>query len=81
MQSTSEGGRTRPVRVDICLDENESISDTLKRLGLVCSNNKNNSYGISRVFLDCGDENDTPPVRDVAMKRCSNVQNGSVILV
>ena len=77
----SQGMRTRPVKVDICLDENESIPDTLKRLGLIHSN-KNNSDGISRVFLDCGDENDTPPpVRDIIIKHCSsNIQNSSVVL-
>ena len=77
----SQGSRTRPVKVDICLDENESISDTLKRLGLIFSN-KNNSDGVARVLLDCGDENVTPPpVRDIIMKHCgSNIQNGSVVL-
>ena len=77
----SQGSRTRPVKVDVCLDENESISDTLKRLGLIGSN-KNNSDGVARILLDCGDENDTPPpVRDVIMKHCSsNIQNSSVVL-
>jgi len=78
----SQGGRTRPVKVDICLDENESISDTLRRLGLVGNNENSYSDGVARVLLDCGDENDTPlPVRDIIMKHgSSNIQNGSVVL-
>jgi len=77
----SQGSRTRPVKVDICLDD-ESIPDTLKRLGLIGSN-KNNSDGVARILLDCGDENDNtpPPARDIIMKHCSsNIQNGSVVL-
>ena len=74
----SQGGRTRPVKVDVCLDENESISDTLQRLGLI---GRSNNDGIARILLDCGDENVTPPpARDVIIKHCSNIENGSVVL-
>jgi len=76
----SQGSRTRPVKVDICLDD-ESIPDTLKRLGLIGSN-KNNSDGVARILLDCGDENVTPPpVRDIIIKHCnSNIHNSSAVL-
>mmetsp|Transcript_38548 Transcript_38548/g.81081 ORF Transcript_38548/g.81081 Transcript_38548/m.81081 type:complete len:291 (+) Transcript_38548:353-1225(+) len=63
----SQGGRIRPVKVDVCL---EDISrELLERLGLV--DNDNNADGIARIFLDCGDESKIPPpARDVVIEQC-----------
>eukprot|EP00571_Detonula_confervacea_P004738 CAMPEP_0172313054 /NCGR_PEP_ID=MMETSP1058-20130122/19230_1 /TAXON_ID=83371 /ORGANISM="Detonula confervacea, Strain CCMP 353" /LENGTH=300 /DNA_ID=CAMNT_0013026641 /DNA_START=136 /DNA_END=1038 /DNA_ORIENTATION=- len=65
----SQGGRTRPVKVDICLEDETISRHLLERLGLVC--NTNNTDGTARIFLDCGDEYATPPpARDIVLEQC-----------
>ncbi|KAL7531877.1 hypothetical protein ACHAWF_003940 [Thalassiosira exigua] len=68
----SQGGHTRPIKVDIAL---EDISrDLFERLGLVC---RDANDGIARILLDCGDENTTPPpARDVIMEQCGGANGG-----
>jgi len=70
----SQGGRTRPVKVDVCLDD--SISKNLfQKLGLVCLANGSQD-GLARIFLDCGDEHTTPPpARDIVIEQCDNGNN------
>lgn len=71
----SQGGRTRPVKVDICLEDESISKKMLERLGIVSSNN--NTDGIARIFLDCGDEYATPPpARDVILEQCGKVGRG-----
>ena len=64
----SQGVRTRPIKVDVCIQENEPISKALfDKLGLV---NDVDDGSTARVFLDCGDEDETPsPIRDVIMEQ------------
>ena len=64
----SQGVRTRPIKVDVCIQENEPISKALfDKLGLV---NVDDDGSTARVFLDCGDEDETPsPIRDVVMEQ------------
>ena len=81
----SQGGRTRPIQVDICVgdegNEYETISKSLlERLGLVSSSSSSSSddtttnHNIARIFLDCGDENEDisppPPAREVVLNQC-----------
>jgi 16S rRNA U1498 N3-methylase RsmE len=81
----SQGGRTRPIQVDICVGdtdyEYETISKSLlERLGLVSSSSSSSSddtttnHNIARIFLDCGDENEDisppPPAREVVLNQC-----------
>lgn len=74
----SQGGRTRPVKVDICVDE--SISrDLFEKLGLVCPANSTHD-GTARIFLDCGDEHTTPPpARDIVIEQCDDGNNNAVV--
>lgn len=66
----SQGVRTRPVQVDICVDDLVS-KPLLLKLGLLNEESSQND-GIARLFLDCGDEMTIPPpIRDVVMKHCS----------
>jgi len=79
----SQGGRTRPIKVDVCL---EPISrDLFGRLGLLCDNGINNDGkinkrdGTARIFLDCGDEYETPPpARDVILEQCRKGNDDSI---
>ena len=77
----SQGGRTRPIQVDICVGdtdyEYETISKSLlERLGLVSSSSDDTAtnHNIARIFLDCGDENEDisppPPAREVVLNQC-----------
>lgn len=66
----SQGGRTRPIRVDTC--EGEHVSKSLiERLGLICDNSTTGEGdGVARIFLDCGDEDSTPsPARDIVLEQ------------
>lgn len=71
----SQGRRTRPIEVDVCVDEEyETISRSLlERLRLVPSSS-NDSNITSRIFFDCGDEKDAsappPPARDIVLEQC-----------
>ncbi|KAL3816832.1 hypothetical protein ACHAXA_005110 [Cyclostephanos tholiformis] len=81
----SQGGRTRPVRVEIC-PMNEIISRTwMERYGLVrgggggegggmmegADDDDDDDDGTARIFLDCGDEDAVPPpARDVVLRHC-----------
>ncbi|KAL9182327.1 hypothetical protein ACHAXT_012979 [Thalassiosira profunda] len=63
----SQGCRTRPVKVDVAVEDEDVSKDSLERLGLV----GNGTDGIARIFLDCGDEHETPPpARDVVLEQC-----------
>ena len=68
----SQGGRTRPIKVDVCLEEMKVSREFLERLGLNCNDKRD--YGgncTARIFLDCGDETTVPPpVRDIVLKHC-----------
>jgi len=68
----SQGGRTRPVKVDVCMKEEVISRNLLARLGLIRKrNNNNNTDRTARVFLGCGDEYTTPPpAREVVVARC-----------
>ncbi|KAL7532070.1 hypothetical protein ACHAXR_004410 [Thalassiosira sp. AJA248-18] len=70
----SQGGRTRPIKVDVL--EDESISrNLLDRLGLVCDDNTDR---VARIFLDCGDVNSTPlPARDIVLEQCGTGNNNT----
>mmetsp|Transcript_28709 Transcript_28709/g.51894 ORF Transcript_28709/g.51894 Transcript_28709/m.51894 type:complete len:331 (+) Transcript_28709:253-1245(+) len=77
----SQGGRTRPVQVDICPEDESMSRNLLERLGLVCNNNTD---GTARLFLDCGDEYVTPPpARDIVLEQCGKKRGNvpSAILV
>ena len=64
----SQGGRTQPVKVGICLEDDFISRKSLKRLGLVCISNTD---GTARIFLDCGDECKSPqPARDIVLEQC-----------
>ena len=68
-------------------NNDESMFQILQRLGLVCNNNNNNNNNnkksddnttvhkndnTARIFLDCGDEDETPPpIRDVIIEQLS----------
>ena len=72
----SQGGRTRPIKVDICVEDESISKKLLERLGIVGNNSA--ADGIARIFLDCGDENATPPpARDVVTEQCGNKDNNS----
>ena len=85
IKGMSQGCCTRPVKVDVCLDyenNDESMLQILQRLGLVCNNNNNKKSddnttvhkndNTARIFLDCGDEDETPPpIRDVIIEQLS----------
>lgn len=65
----SQGGRTRPVKVDVCTQE-ELSRELMERLGLARGGGSDDD-GVARVFLDCGDEQSTPPpARDVVLEQC-----------
>lgn len=69
----SQGGRTRPVKVDICLEDDSISRKSLERLGLVCNSNTD---GVARIFLDCGDECKTPPpARDIVLEQCGKINS------
>ena len=70
-----QGGRTREVKVDVCVSDDDTVSkELLDRLGLLCQADDNKHDGIARVFLDCGDDTTTPaPARDVVLEHCSKV--------
>eukprot|EP00986_Skeletonema_menzelii_P003312 scaffold995_cov135-Skeletonema_menzelii.AAC.2 len=70
-----QGGRTRQVKVDVCVSDDDTVSkDLLNRLGLLCKSDDKKHDGVARVFLDCGDETTTPtPARDVVLEHCSKV--------
>ena len=70
-----QGGRTRQVKVDVCVSDDDTVSkDLLNRLGLLCKSDGKKHDGVARVFLDCGDETTTPtPARDVVLEHCSKV--------
>ena len=73
----SQGGRTRPIKVDICVEDESISKQLLERLGIVAKNNTDDD-GIARIFLDCGDENATPPpARDVVIEQCGSKGNNS----
>ena len=66
----SQGVRTRPVEVNIHVDEFVS-KQLLQKLGLLNEDDSRND-GIARIFLDCGDETTIPPpTRDVVLQHCS----------
>ncbi|KAL3772459.1 hypothetical protein ACHAW5_007314 [Stephanodiscus triporus] len=82
LRGMSQGGRTRPVDVEIC-DANETITrEWMERLGLLDSDDDdddddddeggvNENDGIARIFLDCGNEQEMPPpARNVVLERC-----------
>ena len=85
IKGMSQGCCTRPVKVDVCLDyenNDESMLQILQRLGLVCNNNNNKKSddnttvhkndNTARIFLDCGDEDETPPpIREVIIEQLS----------
>ena len=78
VKGMSQGGRTRPVKVDVCLEGSDVLSrDLFTRLGLVDSEEKNGeSHGVSKIFLDCGDETTVPPpARDIVLKHCQNIDS------
>mmetsp|Transcript_27268 Transcript_27268/g.57377 ORF Transcript_27268/g.57377 Transcript_27268/m.57377 type:complete len:348 (-) Transcript_27268:4348-5391(-) len=73
----SQGRRTRPVKVRVCLGDGDAVAaskERLSRLGL--ARNENRDDGIARIFLDCGDETTTsstgvpPPARDIVLRHC-----------
>ena len=65
----SQGVRTRPVQVDICIDECVS-KQLLQQLGLL-KDDYSSIDNIARLFLDCGDENSIPPpARSVVLRYC-----------
>mmetsp|Transcript_14426 Transcript_14426/g.20457 ORF Transcript_14426/g.20457 Transcript_14426/m.20457 type:complete len:193 (-) Transcript_14426:70-648(-) len=66
-----QGGRTRQVKVDVCVSDDDTVSkELLEKLGLLCKSDD----GVARVFLDCGDETTIPtPARDVVLKHCGKV--------
>ncbi|KAL7516378.1 hypothetical protein ACHAWX_001400 [Stephanocyclus meneghinianus] len=67
----SQGVRTRPVRVDICLDECPLSKQLLQGLGLL-NDDPCQQDDVARLFLDCGDETMTPPpAREVVLKHCT----------
>lgn len=71
-----QGGRTRQVKVDVCVSDDDTVSkELLDKLGLLCKSDDNNVYdGIARVFLDCGDETTMPtPARDVVIEHCGRI--------
>ncbi len=72
-----QGGRTRQVKVDVCVSDDDTVSrQLLDKLGLLCKTDDNNIVhdGIARVFLDCGDETTTPsPARDVVLEHCGKI--------
>ncbi|KAL7428866.1 hypothetical protein ACHAXH_002033 [Discostella pseudostelligera] len=80
IKGMSQGGRTRPISVDICVNEedDETISRSLLvRLGLVATNDGTSTNTTARIFFDCGaDENDgttpppPPPARDLVLAQC-----------
>jgi RsmE family RNA methyltransferase len=72
----SQGVRTRPVQIDICVDEfvSKQLLQTLYLLG----DDSLPKDGIARLFLDCGDENNIPPpAREVVLQYCT--QNKSIV--
>ena len=65
----SQGVRTRPVEVDINVDEFVS-KQLLQKLGLLKDDSQND--GMARIFLDCGEELQIPPpTREVVLNYCS----------
>ncbi len=73
----SQGRQTRPVIVDVRVDEeDETISKSLlERLSLVPPSSSNDSNMTARIFFDCGDEKDgnppsTTPARDIVLEQC-----------
>ncbi|KAL3799019.1 hypothetical protein HJC23_005158 [Cyclotella cryptica] len=67
----SQGVRTRPVQVDICVDECHVSKELLQRLGLL-NDNASQPDDVARLFLDCGDETMIPPpAREVVLKHCT----------
>jgi hypothetical protein len=85
----SQGGRTRPIQVDICCIgeyEYETIisKSLLERLGLVSSSDAGTSnHNIARIFLDCGDENEDislpPPAREVVLNQCCRETTTTIV--
>ena len=89
----SQGGRTRPIQVDICVGdtdyEYETISKSLlERLGLVSSSSSSSddtttNHNIARIFLDCGDENEDisppPPAREVVLNQCCRETTTTIV--
>eukprot|EP00585_Thalassiosira_rotula_P001906 CAMPEP_0196139316 /NCGR_PEP_ID=MMETSP0910-20130528/6632_1 /TAXON_ID=49265 /ORGANISM="Thalassiosira rotula, Strain GSO102" /LENGTH=308 /DNA_ID=CAMNT_0041400027 /DNA_START=77 /DNA_END=1003 /DNA_ORIENTATION=- len=85
----SQGGRTRPVKVDICLEDDAISRKSFQCLGLVRNNNNNNNNNstsdtdtddssTARIFLDCGDEDKTPPpARNVVLEQIGMVNNSN----
>lgn len=67
----SQGGRTRAVTVDVRLEDDAISKESFERLGLLGDGDD----GVARIFLDCGDEEGTPPpARDVVLRSCGNVR-------
>jgi RsmE family RNA methyltransferase len=65
----SQGVRTRPVQVDICVEGCVS-KELLQKLGVVNDCLRQND-GVARLFLDCGDESTIPlTAREVVLKNC-----------
>eukprot|EP00580_Thalassiosira_gravida_P015873 CAMPEP_0201657710 /NCGR_PEP_ID=MMETSP0494-20130426/858_1 /ASSEMBLY_ACC=CAM_ASM_000839 /TAXON_ID=420259 /ORGANISM="Thalassiosira gravida, Strain GMp14c1" /LENGTH=306 /DNA_ID=CAMNT_0048134597 /DNA_START=152 /DNA_END=1072 /DNA_ORIENTATION=- len=80
----SQGGRTRPVKVDICLEDDAISRKSFECLGLVRSNNTSTTNtdtddsSTARIFLDCGDEDKTPPsARNVVLEQIGKVNNNN----
>lgn len=75
----SQGVRTRPVDVDICVDE--FISKELLNKSGVMKCESTQEDGIARLFLDCGDETTIPPPsREIVLKHCSQSCNPKAII-
>lgn len=70
----SQGGRTRSVKVDVCLQDSTISRTLLSKLGLLGGGGAGAAVdGIARIFLDCGDETVVPPpARDIVLKHCQN---------
>ena len=73
-----QGGRTRQIKVDVCVSDDDIVSkQLLDKLGLLCTpdNNTVHDDGVARVFLDCGDENTIPiPARDAVLKQFTKIR-------